>query len=303
MKLSAEMVAGYLCVCQTGKMLSSDTVKAYKIDLSQYLMFCGGKGSTDKSTIERYIEHLNNSYKPKSVKRKAASLKAFFAYLYREEIIEQNPFDKIYFSVKEPIILPKTIPASYIERLLNLSYLKISGAHSEKESRAAVRSAAVIELLFASGVRVSELCGLKKSDVNLADNYIKVYGKGSKERYIQIENESVLNILKRLEETQSGGEYFFQNPSGEKISQQAVRETINRMVKECGLPIHITPHMFRHSFATLLLDEGVDIRCIQKLLGHSSITTTQIYTQVSNASQRAILAAKHPRNKMKVQGL
>lgn len=140
---------------------------------------------------------------------------------------------------------------------------------------------------------------LVADDVDLLDRYVRVYGKGSKERMIQLENAEVLSTLgtyKELEPSQSG-EPFFKNRLAHPLSDQSVRHIVCKYADKAGCGMHITPHMFRHSFATLLLEADVDIRYIQKFLGHSSISTTQIYTFVAAAKQRDILASRHPRNK------
>ena len=165
-----------------------------------------------------------------------------------------------------------------------------------------MRDIAVLELLFATGVRVSELCTLGYDDVRLEEGEIKIYGKGAKERFVQIANPNVLGALHCYQEaykdaiTQSGA--FFVNRLHKPLSDQSVRSIVNKYCRLAGVESHITPHMFRHSFATLLLEEGVDIRYIQRLLGHSSILTTQIYTHVAGKKQRDILLEKHPRNKI-----
>ena len=154
-------------------------------------------------------------------------------------------------------------------------------------------------------MRISELCSLKPSDIDLESSNILIYGKGSKERILQIGNPEVLAALSLYRETFSTDiavcGYFFVNRLRQKLSDQSVRFMINRYAKLAGLSQHITPHMFRHSFATLLLEQDVDIRYIQKMLGHSSISTTEIYTHVSNTKQKDILVHKHPRNLMVMQ--
>ena len=162
----------------------------------------------------------------------------------------------------------------------------------------------MIELLFATGMRISELCSLKPSDIDLKSSNILIYGKGAKERMIQLGNPEVINALSLYQEVfrediDACG-YFFVNRLQRRLSDQSVRFMINRYAELAGIRQHITPHMFRHSFATLLLEQDVDIRYIQRMLGHSSISTTEIYTHVSSAKQKDILVHKHPRNLMEV---
>lgn len=301
MKLSHEIVNQYLSLCKNNKKLSPDTLKAYKIDLCQFLEFLQKQQEQfAKSGISNYIEYLNRTFKPKTVKRKIASLKALCSYLYCEEILEENPFEKIRYSIQEPKILPRTISFPLIEQLLAQAYRKLQCANIKTESYAiALRNVAVLELLFATGMRISELCKLTPFTVDLNEGTVRIMGKGSKERIIQVENAQVINVLKQYIAVKKDNSLcFFVNRRENPLSQQSIRYFINSLVNECKINQHITPHMFRHSFATLLLDEGVDIRYIQQLLGHSSITTTQIYTQVSYAKQKSILSAMHPRNKM-----
>ncbi|MFR5052158.1 MAG: tyrosine-type recombinase/integrase [Ruminococcus bicirculans (ex Wegman et al. 2014)] len=149
------------------------------------------------------------------------------------------------------------------------------------------------------------ICTLKPENVDLLGRSVKFYGKGSKERLIPVENMAVLSILKRyrllFEDKIAVSGYFFVNKLGRRMTEQSVRNMLSSYCRQCGVEMHITPHMFRHSFATLLLEEDVDIRYIQRMLGHSSITTTQIYTHVTSSKQKEILKTKHPRNKMDFQ--
>lgn len=295
-------VQQFLNYCKIRKALNEKTLKAYKIDLRQFAEFTDN--TFTKEVICRYIDMLHEKYKPKTIKRKIASVKAFTHYLLIEEVIEINPFNKIVVSFKEPILLPKTIPINVINNVLNCAYNLQSQVKTDYQKRIATRDIAVLEILFATGARVSEICNLKESSVDLTNHTIKIFGKGSKERMIQIENTDVLQALNNYhnlfqQDIKDCG-FFFVNKLHHRLSEQSVREIICKYTTMTGCEIHITPHMFRHSFATLLLDEDVDIRYIQKLLGHSSITTTQIYTHVAMAKQKEILSAKHPRNKIKV---
>lgn len=299
-----ELTQQYMNHCRFEKGLDSKTLKAYDTDLSQFIGFVSDvRGHCNKETIQAYIAAINTKFAVKSVKRKVASLKAFFNYLEYEEILEPNPFSKMRVKIHEPLLLPRTIPLPTVTSLLHSAYHQCQCRNKNSYSyRACLRDVAVLELLFASGIRISELCFLRPENVNLAEGIIKILGKGSKERLIQIGNSDVLDALTAYsqafsEEIDATG-WFFINRLGNRLSDQSVRIMINRYCKQAGIKQHITPHMFRHSFATYLLEEDVDIRYIQNLLGHSSIVTTQIYTHVTSKKQRDILAAKHPRNKI-----
>ena len=295
-------VQRFLNHCKIRKALNDKTTKAYRIDLRQFAEFTDNKFSKD--VICQYIDMLHEKYKPKTIKRKIASVKAFTHYLLIEEIIEINPFNKIDVSFKEPVMLPKTIPLNVINSILACAYNQLSQAKTDYQKRYTARDIAVLEILFATGARVSEICNLTNSSIDLTNHTVKIFGKGSKERMIQIENPDVLKALQEYytlfqEDIKSCG-FFFVNKLHNRLMEQSVREIICKYTDMTEYDIHITPHMFRHSFATLLLEEDVDIRYIQKLLGHSSITTTQIYTYVAMSKQKEILSAKHPRNKIKV---
>ena len=296
----------YLTACKFQKGLDAKTIKAYRIDLSQFVLFIGqGEADMTRSGMMEYISDLHQKYKPRTIRRKVASVKAFCSYLEYEELITENPFTKLQLKLNAPLILPRTIPFSVIEAILSTAYQQGQREKlSEKQQKAVLRDIAVLELLFATGIRVSELCSLKCSDVNLIEGEVKIYGKGAKERLVQIGNPGVLSALQAYQ-TQNCPAIkhtgmFFVNRLDKPLSDQSVRNIVAKYTRLAGEELHITPHMFRHSFATLLLEEDVDIRYIQRLLGHSSIVTTQIYTYVSGRKQRDILSIKHPRNKIQV---
>jgi integrase/recombinase XerD len=299
----------YLNYCQYQKRLDSKTLKAYRIDLNQFsnqIEICTVSAFSDitPTILENFIAQLHQKYKPKTVKRKIASLKALFHYLEFKEIIDKNPFNRVQIKFREPVILPKTIPLHTVETLLSTIYQQRTQAKTTYQRRNALRDAAVIELLFATGMRISELCTLKSDDVNLYDGTILIYGKGDKERRIQIGNNSVIHILDEyrndFQPEINQCRHFFANQSGKALSDQAVRRMIKKYSSLAGIELHITPHMFRHTFATSLLEADVDIRYIQEMLGHSSINVTEIYTHVAVAKQRDILAAKHPRKDFQI---
>lgn len=297
----------YLEYCHYRKRLDYKTLKAYRIDLKQYEDFCAGVSDCfSKNMVDNFITCLHKRYKPKTVKRKIASLKAFFHYMEYKEILHENPFAKLDIRFREAKLLPKTIPFHSIQAFLSAIYTQKEQAKSEYQRRCCIRDIAVMELLFATGMRISELCSLKPSDIDLESNNILIYGKGAKERMIQLGNWEVISALMQYRETfrediEVCG-YFFVNRLQHRLSDQSVRFMINHYAELAGITQHITPHMFRHSFATLLLEQDVDIRYIQRMLGHSSISTTEIYTHVSNAKQKDILVRKHPRNLMEVNG-
>ncbi len=298
----SKQIADFLNHCKHSRALNNKTLKAYSTDLEQFRIYSKDKYS--REVIREYLTLLHNNFKPKTVKRKIATLKAFTHFLLIEDIIDVNPFHKIETSFREPIILPKTIPLNVINGVLSAAYSQLNVSSTTYREKLTIRDIAVLEVLFATGARVSEVCSLPLSSVDLQNHTIKIYGKGSKERMIQIENTDVLNALQKYYETfqaeiEKNG-YFFLNKLNHRLTEQSVRAIINKYTMLSGSTIHITPHMFRHSFATLLLEEDVDIRYIQKLLGHSSITTTQIYTHVAMSKQKEILSTKHPRNKINI---
>ncbi len=286
MQITTPLVNQFLRTCVT-KRLSPHTLKAYRIDLAQIQQYFQEK-EISKSNLTTYISSLSNSYKAKSVKRKLASLNVFFEYLVFEELIEQNPLLKVKHKIKEEKRLPSTI---------NLSDLCIIFTSAQASRNILVqRDLAVLETLISTGIRVSELCSIKINDINFAESYIKVNGKGSKERIVYL-NDSVKSILydyyHHFKSPIDACGYLFINKHHKPLSDQSVRS----MIKKYSMKVfkHITPHMFRHTFATMLLEQEVDISYIQKILGHSSITTTAIYAYASNAKQKDILKNKNPR--------
>lgn len=299
--MSKTIIENYLIYCKTQKRLDKKTLKAYRIDLTQFSAFLKKTDifTVTISDIESYIGQLNQNFKPKTAKRKIASLKAFFHYLEYKNIIDNNPFNKIRIKFRESLLLPKTIPLYTMETFLSQIYKENSLSNTLYKKKRTLLDIAIAETLFSTGMRISELCNLKYADIDLRDATIRIYGKGSKERIIQIGNEEVIKLLNRyakefeLEIHKSN--YFFTNTNSLPISDQAVRRMINKYCNLAAIDLKITPHMFRHTFATCLLEADVDIRYIQEMLGHSSITVTEIYTHVTLSKQKDILTTKHPR--------
>ena len=297
-----EKVKPYLEYCTYRKELDAKTVKAYRIDLTQFFSYVQST-EPEKETIEQYITELHKKYKQKTIKRKIASIKAFYSYLEEEELVEQNPFRKIKVKFKETIILPRIIPREEIEQLLNYIYASLSSL-SGIQYKHSLRDAAVIEVFFATGARVYEISNIRVENINLNSGLIRIMGKGRKERYIQISNTAVLDILRKYyaenePEIKKSG-YFFINNRGNRYTEQSIRLMLKKYTLKAGIQRKITPHMFRHSFATYLIEEGVDVSCVQQILGHSSIKTTQIYIHVAAKKQADILRELHPRNNMNI---
>jgi len=304
MTILREAITDYLAYCKYQKKLNAKSIKAYTIDLEQLIQCTMSENIPAKVEISAYITHLHKIYSPRTVKRKIASIRAFLNYLEFEEIISENPMKKIKTKFHVPQVLPRTIPLEKIENILRAAYQELKQAQTVYTLNTALRNVAILELLFATGLRVSELCSLNAEYIDLNSGRILIMGKGAKERMLQIGNPEVLSILRRYAKKNAmrirETEHFFINRLSSRISEQSVRFMIKRLCAKADVGLNITPHMFRHSFATLLLEEDVDIRYIQRMLGHSSILTTQIYTQVTVEKQRQILTTKHPRNKIVV---
>lgn len=254
--------------------LSNNTIKAYSSDLLNFLDFLGEEKVSDFNHINRqiintYIRYLRTAgYSTATINRKIVTLKGWFCWLIDREVIENDPT----ISLEQPKIerfLPKVLSVKEIETLINQS--------------SNVSERAIIELLYSAGLRVSELIELKVSDVNFNNNYLKCRGKGNKERLIPLGNrvkyalEFYLSSNNSDEHNTAG--YLFVNQKGNKLDRQEVWRLIKHLSK--ALNKHVSPHVLRHSFATHLLENGADLRVVQELLGHSDISTTQIYTHVS----------------------
>lgn len=299
-----DKLAAYLEYCEYRKELDRKTLKVYRIDLRQYFEYiCVDE--PDKEKIEEYVTHLHKSYKQKTVKRKIASIKAFYNYLEETEIIAESPFRKIKVKFKETVTLPRIIPREEIEKLLNHMYQCLN--ENDKASRKfMLRDVAVIEVFFATGARVYEISNIRDDSINLNTGLIRLMGKGGKERYVQISNTSILEVLKKYydenEQSIKKSGYFFVNNRESRYTEQSIRLMLKKYTKQAGIERNITPHMFRHSFATYLIEEGVDVSCVQQILGHSSIKTTQIYIHIAAKKQAEILKELHPRNNMKIVG-
>ncbi len=300
-----DLLEQYFDFCQDQKALDEKTLKAYRIDLRQFRQFIEGWNEPlSKLSLESYCRSLHRQFKPRTAKRKIASAKAFCHWLEYEEIVESSPFVKVRTQFREPQILPRVISISAVTAIFQAAYQELKEAKTSAAYRTGLRNAAMLELLFATGMRVSELTHLMCDAIRLDDGQVRVYGKGDKERMIQISSEDTLDILRRyqkeFEEEIAASGFFLLNSRGHRLSEQSARSILRRCAQRAGVAENVTPHVFRHTVATLLLEAGVDIRYIQQFLGHSSISVTEIYTHVSTSRQREILTEKHPRKEIHV---
>lgn len=282
------------------KNFSQHTAKAYCTDILAYLIWLDETNceNADFSKIREYLHFLQKfNYKKTTVARKIASIRTFYKYLFRERKIESNPAENL-ISPKRPRNLPKFLTKEEIEDIL--SNINIG-------TPAGYRNRAILELLWASGMRVSELSGLNFGNLNLENNEITVFGKGAKERIILITDRAKNYLQKYIEiarpmvakgyelEPITDSTPVFINKTGYRLQTKMIRNVINDIVDKIELPKHVTPHMFRHSFATHLIENGADLRVVQELLGHASISNTQIYTHISMQHMKEVYNETHPR--------
>lgn len=301
------VVNEFLSHCKIEKSLSVKTIKAYQIDLKQVNEFLVKNeypttiNLISKIELRGYLESIS-TLKPKTIKRKVATLKALYNYLEFEDRIPSNPIRKMRIKIKEERKVPRVLNLEQIQSVFRLVYQEknLNTNTSSYGYFESLRNIVVIELLFATGARVSEVANLKDVDINLDSGEIKIKGKGNKERVSQVCNTETIKILKQYrkiarERFHLANGYFLINRFNSKISDQSIRLLVKRISAKTDIPLNVTPHVFRHSFATLLLEQDVDIKYIQSFLGHSSIMTTQIYTHVNREKQKQILESKHPR--------
>ncbi len=281
---------------------SNNTILAYRNDIEEFSLFVKEeKFAKDILTIRNdrvckaFISNLNNKGESvNTVNRKMASLRGFYDYLVSEEIVRNNYFINI-SSLKKPKRLPQIIREKEILLMLNAC---------KKENPLGFRDYILIELLYSTGLRVSELCALKTSDIDLINLEIKVLGKGNKERIVLIFedlakdlrhyiNYERVNLLAKSDDETNRS--LFINNKGTTLTPRGVRVILNKVIKNCEETFHISPHMLRHSFATSLLNNGADLRSVQELLGHVNLSTTQIYTHVTYENLRKEYILAHPR--------
>jgi len=273
---------------------SSYTQRAYGADVLGFLIWLNNYDvkKVDLQKVREYLAFIQKfNYSKTTVARKIASLRAFYRYLYRERIVESNPIDGV-SSPKRGQNLPKFLTEDEINSILDNMKIDTPGAYRNK---------VIVELLNATGMRISELSGLNFENLNIEQNEITVFGKGAKERIVLISDRvrdylrSYIKDVRPLISDNPDKEALFINTYGKRLQNQSVRKAINEVVENINLPKHVTPHVFRHSFATKMLENGADLRVVQELLGHASISNTQIYTHVSSQRLKNVYNEAHPR--------
>ena len=281
------------------KNFSEHTLNAYNSDIVSYILWLDGQDckDVDFNKLREYLHFIQRfDYKKTTIARKTASIRTFYKFLFRERYIDSNPAISL-SSPKRPKSLPKFLTTDEVEQILN--NIKI-------DTPAGFRNKVILELLWATGMRVSELSNLNFGDLNIEQNEIKVFGKGAKERIVLI-SERAKNYLiqyintarKLIAPEYNTGEVndnspLFINSTGFRLQNKTIRKAINDVVEKIELPKKVTPHVFRHSFATRLIENGADLRVVQELLGHAGISNTQIYTHISMKHMQEVYASAHP---------
>lgn len=281
------------------KGLATNTLESYSRDLKQYYGFLSGDSapaasleSASQSTIVAYLMFLRKQGKATAtIARRLAALKAFYQFLVKENYVASDPTDDL-SSPKLERKLPKVLTVDEVERLLS---------QPEMGFPAGKRDKAMLELLYATGIRVSELVNLNVLDVDLKEGFVRCMGKGSKERVVPMGDMAISALKTYLESARARliadpkERAVFVNHHGKRLTRQGFWKIVKKYATQAQIRKEITPHTLRHSFATHLLENGADIRAVQEMLGHADISTTQIYTHVTKDRLKDVYAKSHPR--------
>lgn len=288
----------YLATLKVEKNLSENTIHSYKSDLTSFLNFITNSGIDDLSDIKTtnitsFFKLLKDAgLNETSAARYFSSLKGFFKYLYRNEYIKSNPVDRI-----SPPKISRKLP-----EVLNVREINLILEQPNFKDTIGLRDKAILELFYACGTRISELINIKVNDLFLSEEVIRVFGKGSKERLIPIGSSAIKWIKKYLKKSRpllvkniKSENYLFLNQRGTKFSRMGIWKIVKKYVEQAGIKKNVHPHTFRHSFATHLIEGGADLRAVQEMLGHSDISTTQIYTHIDRDYIKLVHKKYHPR--------
>lgn len=291
-----DRVIDYISFVKYERKLSDQTAISYKYDLDHFLVFLKKEDITDvrnikQDTIELYLKELNKNDDSSTVARNITSLNNFFKYLMIEKIISENPCEFI----ERPKLrkkLPNTLTIDEVDKLLDINLI----------TKFDYRNKAMLELLYSTGLRISEVVNLTTRDIDFTNEIVRCVGKGNKERIVPI-NDYSLYYLKEYFDIRceflknKSCDYLFLNNHGNKMTRQGFNKVLNNILVIKGIDKEVTPHMLRHSFATHMLSGGADLRSIQLLLGHSDISTTKIYTHISKEQIKKQYYEFHPRGK------
>lgn len=301
------------------KRLSTRTLSAYRKDLEQFLEVCKPDlplENLNADSVKHFVEWLRQgSFTDASVKRKIASLKVFFNYLEFNDHILVSPLRKLKITFEEETHMPEILSTREVHKLLQSPAMKLKELEDDIKKHPqdtklkrrwffVLRDRAILELLYSTGMRIGELSMLNINDVDLTDKTVRIYGRGGRERLGYFASDDVKKILniylneRRKLETEDNA--MFLNRKNSRLSIHSIENIFRKYVRTAGIKRHITPHSLRHTVAAMLLKNGADIRLVQNLLGHASITTTQIYTEIVTSTPRNTLKDVHQRSKMQV---
>ncbi|NLF01901.1 MAG: tyrosine recombinase [Anaerolineales bacterium] len=287
----------FLDYLETRRNASPYTIKNYGTDIGQFLDYCTAQGVGSPAEIDRpllrgYLAHLSaEGYAKASIARRVAELRSFGAFLVREGVLTRNPF-RVISGPRAPKRLPRHLSVTEVEALL---------AVPDLSTPLGLRNRAIIEVLYGAGLRVSELVGLDLADLDLLQRQVRVLGKGDKERVGLLGQHAVRALEQYLRVGrpallgQRTGQALWLNRRGGRLSVRGVALMLTDVGQRAGIARPVSAHMLRHSFATHLLDGGADLRVVQELLGHANLTTTQVYTHVSQSRAREVYIRAHPR--------
>jgi len=292
--LFRDAASAFIRHCRSIRKLSPHTTRAYELDLAGFTQFLGKRAAVatcDKIVIHNYVRHLFDvrTLKESSVKRHLATLRSLFRWLEDDGEVAEDPFRGARIRIRMPKRLPRVIARADLRRLL---------LHDQPPSFADLTAYVATEFLFATGMRVSELAGLLDAAVDVDDGTITIIGKGNRQRRVFVPDDikSLLRDYRTARDrSPSTADTFLVNSRGDAASPQMIRRLVRLHGERSEVRDRVTPHMFRHSVATYLLEEGVDIRYVQRLLGHRSISTTEMYTQVADSALKVRITEKHPR--------